>query len=440
VTSSPWRIAHSLDRVRRRRSWVSKGFWAVTDQGLFATSNFVVSVLLARWLPQRDYGAFAVAFSVLLLMGTVHTAVLSEPMQVLGPSRYRERTAAYVRRLTALHFVVTLGMGVVLLLVVAALTPLQRPFTAAPTLLALAVSAPPILFLWLIRRACYIESRPGLAAAAGFAYAVLVPAGILLVRQLGALTAASGLMVLGISSLLVALGLRLHLVRSSSESITVIPRSDVSRAHWVYGRWALGSGLLSWVPANVVVLALPLWHSLDDAGTLRVATTLMLPVQHVQAALVALLLPALVRARLSGQLRPTATLTGLLFISLSAVYAPVVLAFGSKLAELLFGAQYRMEGKTLWLLATIPLITAVSGVAGAVLRSLERPDTVLWTYVASTAVTGLVGLPLVFRYGVDGALASLLLSASTTAILGTYASRRLTAESTQAAGSAVPAS
>jgi O-antigen/teichoic acid export membrane protein len=188
----------------------------------------------------------------------------------------------------------------------------------------------------------------------------------------------------------------------------------------------LGIGLLSWVPPNAVVLALPLWHSLEDAGTLRVATTLMLPVLHLHGALGPLLMPALVRARFSGRLGSTAEMAGILFVGLSLIYAPVVLIFGSQLAELLFGPKYSIAGATLWLLAAIPLVTAVSAVAGAVLRALERLGRVLWTYVAATVMTLLVGLPLVFAYGVNGALASMLLSAATTAVLGAHASRRFT--------------
>jgi O-antigen/teichoic acid export membrane protein len=413
-------------RVRRHRQWLSKGFWAVTDQALFALTNFAVTVLLARWLSLSDYGAFAVAFSVLLLMGTVHTALLTEPMLVLGPSRYQERIAAYVRRLATLHFALTSVMGLALLLVVGILTLLQPQFTAAITLAALALSAPAILFLWLVRRACYIESRPRLAAAASLLYALIVPAGMLLLTQIDMLTAASGLLSLGLSSLFVGSWLTFRLSRSGAEPTTTIPRHHVTRAHWAYGRWALGFGALSWVPSNAVVMALPLWHSLEDAGTLRVATTLMLPVLHVHGALGPLLMPALVRARFSAQLRSTAKLAGVLFVGLSMTYAPVVLIFGSQLAELLFGPKYSITGATLWLLAAIPLVTAVSAVSGAVLRALERLGRVLWTYVAATVMTLLVGLPLVFAYGVNGALASMLLAALTTAILGTHASWRLT--------------
>jgi O-antigen/teichoic acid export membrane protein len=206
-----------------------------------------------------------------------------------------------------------------------------------------------------------------------------------------------------------------------------VPPGEIVREHSGYGRWALGSGLFGWVPGNVVVLALPLWHSLGDAGTFRVATTLMLPVQNIQTALAALVLPALVRARPAGTLRQSAVSAGLLLLGLSAVYGPVVVLAGSALTELLFGAQYRIEGAALWLVAAIPLASAVSAVTGAVLRALERPDRVLWTYVGATVVTCLAGLPLVAAFGVDGALTALLLSSATTAVFGLAASGRLTA-------------
>ena len=42
-------------------SWLKKGSLAVLDQGLFSGANFVVNILLARWLTPEEYGAFAVA-------------------------------------------------------------------------------------------------------------------------------------------------------------------------------------------------------------------------------------------------------------------------------------------------------------------------------------------------------------------------------------------
>jgi O-antigen/teichoic acid export membrane protein len=418
---------HRHRRAPQHRRWLSNGAWAVADQAVYALTNFAVSVLLARWLSQTGYGAFAVAYSVLLLMGTVHSALLTEPMLVLGPSRYPGRTPAYMRRLARLHFILTSAMGVVLLIVVGTLALLEPRLPAATALVALAVSAPGILFLWLARRACYVDSHTRLAASAATVYAVLVPAGILLLWQAAILTPGSAMLTMGVASLLAGWWVTLRLVRSTSEQIPLAPLANVTRAHWSYGRWALGVGLLSWIPPNAVVLALPLWHSLEDAGKLRVATTIILPMLHVYGALGPLLTPALVRARLSGRLRPTAGRAMALFVGLGVGYAPIVLIFGSPIVELLFGPEYAIGGATVWLLALIPLFTGVFTVSGDVLASLERLNRVLWSFIAAAAVTLLIGLPLVFAYGVDGALTSMLLSAATTAVLSTYASRRSTA-------------
>src|SRR5690606_25728151 len=82
---------------------LGKGFWAVMDQGLFAFSNFLVNILLARWLAPESYGAFSIAFSLFLVLGTFHTALLTEPMLVFGASKYRYSFAEYLRVLLRGH-------------------------------------------------------------------------------------------------------------------------------------------------------------------------------------------------------------------------------------------------------------------------------------------------------------------------------------------------
>ena len=49
--------------------WLSKGSWAVLDQALYALSQFLVNLLLARWLTPAEYGVYALLYSVLLLRG-----------------------------------------------------------------------------------------------------------------------------------------------------------------------------------------------------------------------------------------------------------------------------------------------------------------------------------------------------------------------------------
>jgi O-antigen/teichoic acid export membrane protein len=156
--------------------WLGKGFWAVADQGLFAASNFVLSVLLARWLSPQDYGAFAAAFAVFLFVGTLHTGLLTEPMLVFGSGRYKERLSEYLGTLLYGHAVFGLLSGCALLLASlgVALLGLRGLSTV---ILALAFTGPFILVLWLMRRASYARLQPRLATLGGALYMVLMLVG-----------------------------------------------------------------------------------------------------------------------------------------------------------------------------------------------------------------------------------------------------------------------
>ena len=45
-------------------TWIHKSVLAVMDQGLVSGSNFLIGVLLARWLAPEQFGAYALAFSL----------------------------------------------------------------------------------------------------------------------------------------------------------------------------------------------------------------------------------------------------------------------------------------------------------------------------------------------------------------------------------------
>src|ERR1700691_3728197 len=64
--------------------WITKGGLAILDQGLISGSNFLIGILLARWLMPEQYGAFALAFYVFLLL----SARLSENAAWYSPDSH----------------------------------------------------------------------------------------------------------------------------------------------------------------------------------------------------------------------------------------------------------------------------------------------------------------------------------------------------------------
>src|SRR5258708_19591078 len=75
------------------------------DHGLISGSNFLLGIVLARYLGPEQYGAYALAFSTFMLLSLIHHALAMEPMSGFGPSLYRKTLRDYLGLLLLLHLV-----------------------------------------------------------------------------------------------------------------------------------------------------------------------------------------------------------------------------------------------------------------------------------------------------------------------------------------------
>src|ERR1017187_4385316 len=176
-----------LESWSRGVSWAKKGTLALLDQGLISGSNFLITILLARWLAPEQYGAYAIAFSAFLLLGSIHEALVIEPMTVLGPSWYASQRKEYLG--TVLW--ITGVLGLVLVGVLVSVTLIAHHFAAsgdlARALAGLCLSTPCVFLFWVARYSFYLEQRPGRAAAGSALYSVLLIAGTLSAFRRGVL-------------------------------------------------------------------------------------------------------------------------------------------------------------------------------------------------------------------------------------------------------------
>ena len=419
ATTSPTAVPSRLT------AWLFNGSFAVLDEGLFAGANFLANILLARWCRPDEYGAFAVAFSAFLLLGALHTALLTEPMMVFGAGKYRREYRAYLGLLVRGHLGVALPasalLGVGALVLFYADSPmLARAFAGV------AFASPTILLLWLLRRAFYVQSRPHWAAAGGALYLALMVAGIYAVQVVGWLSPASALIVMGLASLVVAAVLLVGL-RPGLRITDNAARTSALRDHWNYGRWSVATTALMWAPGNLYYLLLPAAGGLAASGGLRALMNLVMPVLHANGALSTLLLPAFARAFRSGgpavlARRTRGALVGL--VAIAALYWVVISVFRHDLVWLVYGPGYADLADLVVLLGALPLLAALVAVKGAALRAMERPDLVFRSYVVAAVVAATVGVSLVAWAGAGGAVVGMLASsAASGAMMVRYARR-----------------
>jgi O-antigen/teichoic acid export membrane protein len=405
---------------------LTKGVWAVSDQGLFATSNFVLNILLARWLPADDYGAFGVTFAVFLLVGSVHTAVFAEPLLVFGSGKYKDRLSEYVGALLYGHLGFAVVGSLVLLLVSVGFA-LSGSKSLSVVMLALALAEPFILLLWLMRRACYARFEPHLAATGGAWYMALMLAGAWILYSREWLSASSALGVMAVSSLAVSLWLVVRLgVKWPSLRGGSLTR-DAFLDHWRYGRWSVGNQALNWVPMNIFYLVLPFFGGLAAGASFKALMNLIMPVLQAVWALSILLLPTLVRARDEGRadLDSRLRLALIPFVLGPVVYWLLLGLFHQPLVSLLYDGRYGGSAALLWILGLSPIVASVKQVLSQFLRALERPDWLFAAYAVSAVVAVTLGTGLVYVFGITGAAIGLVICQGVTASLALISYRRL---------------
>jgi O-antigen/teichoic acid export membrane protein len=384
--------------------WSSQGFWAILDQALFASSNLLVNVLLARWLPPAEYGAFVTAYTVLLLVSVAHSAFIGEPMLVFGADKYAASFSDYLRVLQRYHWRLTVSISFCFM-VSAMVLILAGDTLLGHAAVGLSIAIPSVLMSWLGRRACYVVGRPRLAAFGGGVSLTVMMIGITLLSRLQLLSVLSGQLLQSAAALSAAALMMLSLRRVTTVPLGDGQRSSVWRDHWQYGRWIGATGLVMWFKDYTYYVVLPIFGGLAATGALKALTNLVMPILQSDSALVTLLMPTLVRSRReAGQFARVTTWSAAGFATEALVYWGVLVLLGTTVVEWIYGGVYQFSPTAVVVVGLVPLVAGQSNILSTALRARERPDGVFWATVVAAVWVSTVGVFAAIHYGITGAI------------------------------------
>jgi len=416
--------------------WAMKGGLALFDQGVFAGSNFVISILLARWLPAEQYGTYAVGFAVFLFLLNFHQALLLEPMLVFGSSVYRNCLRGYLKSLLLMHVGMSVVMAFGLCASAAIAFKLGQANGLPGALLGIAFAAPALFLFWLAKRTFYLKLSPAPSAAAALLYCALTMGGLALVyRHTHHLTPLSAFLLMGLGGLGSSAVLLAYLAFRLTSSQDAPAMLDTWRRHWRYGRWALGANAMMWVPINAFYPLLSKFGGLAQAGELKALMNFAAPMLQACAALHTLLIPYAARAleaRGSAGVSVILKRMTLLCVGCAVPYWVVLLLFQGRAFRMLYSGRYTE-------VAYLLPVVALASVAGSaffgpsiVLRSLESPGLIFAAVSVSSCVSVAIGIPLTRAWGVGGAVWSIVLSESLAFVVAVVLLRRRTRRSLEA--------
>ena len=403
--------ASSMSSAPHDRSWshARRAFWGIADHGLFSITNFALSIVLARWLTATDYGAFAIAFSVFLLIAALQIGTIIEPMLIFGSGRYGHCFVAYVRTVTKAHFIVMAFCSGLLLVMAGVLAALGNA-AVAMALVGLSVATPFFLFASVRRRVFYVDGRVQYAALSSAVLLITTFAAIYGLMRADRLSAFTGFIAIGAAGALSAV-FSILLERTRNPSKRDAPSlAEVAAEHWRYARWGTPAIAMSWVLLNAFVVGVPILTDVKAAAGLRAMLNLIQPPIQLLNALGTVVLPSIVRANTPERFQKIARSSLLVFMVVALGYVIPVATFASSIAALLYHSRYSEMTGLLNYLMPVPVLCAIITACVIVLQAREQPRPIFisWTIGALTAV--LIGIPFVTLFGVRGAAAAISIS------------------------------
>lgn len=388
-------------------SWATKGGFAILDQGLISGSNFLIGILLARWMAPTSYGAYALAFSVFLLLAMLYQSMVLEPMGVFGGATYRLSLKSYIRSLTRIHLLLSIVICVLLGLAAAAARHFVHNGDLPGALAGITIASPCVLFFWMTRRSFYLRLSPAQSAVGAAVYFVVVIGGLFVVDHFRLLSPFTAYLLMGLAAITTSLILFTTLNRRLSSDNGHPGPAETWQKHWNYGRWALAGSLASWVPAYIYYPLLGSFSGMARTGELRSLMNLVMPLVQAQAALSLLIIPFAARVCSEHGKRGAISVNlKITVLSLGAAlsYWGIIIPFRSKLFHVLYSGHYDQVANLVpWIAVGSIFWTAAYG-SSVVLRAMEAPDSIFVAFSAASAISLVIGVPATWFLGLRGAI------------------------------------
>jgi len=393
------------------RKWGAKGGLAVVDYGLISGSNFLLGILLARWLTPREYGAYALSFSFFILAGFFYQSLLLEPLSVFSGTLFRDNIRGYLKTTLWIHWALSLAMCFALAAAAVVTYFVGHSPVLAIALAGMTIATPFILVHGLARRSFYLKLLPGPAAFGSIFYCVLVTGGVFVVFRLGSLSSFTAFLLMGFAALVtsVVMVLQLH---AALEPATGRPKLRVTWGkHWEYGRWALATCVVGWIPNYFYIPLVSSFSGMAAAGELRALMNLAGPVLQTCAALSMLFLPYAARVQNQNGRKAAASLNrrlAFLFVSGSVAYWAVLIPLKQPLFHFLYNGKYMESAYLIPLFALETTIWSASLGPAILLRAMESPRSLFIANGAASVFAVLVGIPATRYFGLQGVIWSMI--------------------------------
>ncbi len=386
--------------------------YSVADQALAVGGGFLVNVALARVQTKEEYGMFALSYSVFIFLAGLHNAAILEPFTVYGSGRYRERFSAYLRLMARSNALLAGALSGILLLTCLLLSAVA-PRLFSRSVIGLGVAVGFLLSGLFLRRSFYVQRQPAFAAKSSLVFFLTVACGVWLAVRTHRLDSFWAFLILALGWFVAGTIYARKLDFRPSQGTFLQQEPTYWGVHWRYARWVLIATFVFQLTTQGYYWLVAGFLSVKEVGELRAMYNLIAPTDQIFIALTYLVLPAMASHYAMKRMDKFFSLTKrftLAILSMTGLFALGLRILGRPVMHVLYAGKFDSLVPLLSLMALLPLVMAVGYTMAQALKAVERPKLIFYGYLSSGAATFALGIPLVMRLGLRGAVYGLLFS------------------------------
>jgi O-antigen/teichoic acid export membrane protein len=377
------------------------------DQALVSGSNFLLAVLLTRFLGLADYGVFVLGWMAVLFFSSIQQALIVAPLVTLVPKRPAAERAHYAGAYFVQQIIFAAAAAAITVLGVFGFGRIQMDGRIDALVLPLAAVV--FCFLWqdYMRRFLFAQRTTGPVLVADLlAYGGQIAA-VLIVHQAGLLSIPA---VLWCTAALFGASAAFQTRWMVMEAWNWRSVRATWREGWRFSSWLTASAFTQWFAGNLFIVAAGGVLGAGAAGAVR-ASQNVVGITHVLFLALENYLPARAAAVMADRGRAAL----LRYLGRASAYVGAATACGLLVVAVapefwlrtLYGPELVEYAFILTWFALLYLLVFVSTMLRMVLRTLEMTRSFFVSSVLTAGFSLMVAFPMVEWWGVTGVMVGL---------------------------------
>jgi len=380
----------------------------LVDQGVVSGTNFILAIVLAKYLGAEQFGIYAILWMIILFVSSIHSAIIIKPMMTLAVKKNKNQQKYYFKKLFVFQILFSVTSAVISFV---ALFYFQEYFTL-PANNKIVYLLPVVVFVFLmhdffrkvnftineVRKSVFLD-------LVGYGFQL-----IFLFYFLQNLTLNKSYIGVGGGLLLSTI---IGWVRFKYKHYSFVGVVSLVKEHWAFSSWLVGTALLQWFSGNFFIIAAAALLGPVMVGVIRVAQSLIgvmnvffLALENQVPVKAAKIFKVDGVRNLMFYLKKV-TIVGVLLTS-TMVF---IFFIGSEvILNLIYGDEYIEYAYVVKGFSIFYIVVFIGYPLRFAIRTIEKNRSIFISYLISTSFSIAFAWPIVTQFGVVGVIIGLVLT------------------------------